>query len=406
MSVIDIPIEDFFPVIRQTMLDTYNLEAFLFRYPYEGFDKLDKGVRKLLLGNNVDAQPMYEFGTENGCHMVAIGSKLGFYNIICFLSEDENPDIIAFAPFRIEPFGPVELQKIMTNYGVAMEHKDALLRLYMGLPVLKMDDLTIAIRHLIGAFVEGFTECRLEHVDYTGSKVFPKDNETRMEEFKLDFAKEFVNRIFDCTKAVASGQQSRATEKMKSLVDFMTSFFGASTSEERKTLRYLNDILSYHMYTTMVHPNYIITQWTRFSNKIEETTSLRELQNLPFEMARRYCMLAKNYTYQNYSYLVRDVVNYIDEHLTEEITLSILAEEFEKNPSYLSNTFKKEVGKTVTDYINEKRIGESLRLLNTTSMSIADVSQKVGIIDFSYFSKLFKKYVKVSPREYKKMINK
>ena len=83
-----------------------------------------------------------------------------------------------------------------------------------------------------------------------------------------------------------------------------------------------------------------------------------------------------------------------------------LAEEFDKNPSYLSNAFKKEVGETLTSYIGKQRIQSSLRYFNTTTMSVAEVAEAVGIPDFGYFSKLFKKHVGVSPREYKKMLDK
>ena len=100
------------------------------------------------------------------------------------------------------------------------------------------------------------------------------------------------------------------------------------------------------------------------------------------------------------------MVNYIDQHLATELSLSVLAETFDKNPSYLSNAFKKEVGDTITEYINKARIQASLRYFNTTNMSVGEVADAVGISDFGYFSKLFKKHVGVSPREYKKMIDK
>ena len=125
-----------------------------------------------------------------------------------------------------------------------------------------------------------------------------------------------------------------------------------------------------------------------------------------FDMARKYSMLAKNYTYGKYSYLIRNVINYIDQHLATELSLSVLAEVFDKNASYLSNAFKKEVGDTLTEYINKARIQASLRYFNMTNMRVADVADAVGISDFGYFSKLFKKHVGVSPREYKKMLDK
>ena len=104
--------------------------------------------------------------------------------------------------------------------------------------------------------------------------------------------------------------------------------------------------------------------------------------------------------------LIRNVINYIEQHLSGELTLSVIAAEFGKNPSYLSTTFRKEVGDTLTNYISKQRIQASLRYFNTTTLSVADVSSAVGIPDFGYFSKLFRRFVGVSPREYKKMLDK
>ena len=140
--------------------------------------------------------------------------------------------------------------------------------------------------------------------------------------------------------------------------------------------------------------------------KITETTSMNELSHLPFDMVRKYSILARNYTYDKYSLLIRNVINYIEQHLSGELTLSVIAEEFGKNPSYLSTTFRKEMGDTLTNYISRQRIQASLRYFNTTTLSVAEVASAVGIPDFGYFSKLFRRYVGVSPREYKKMLDK
>ena len=113
----------------------------------------------------------------------------------------------------------------------------------------------------------------------------------------------------------------------------------------------------------------------------------------------------KNFTYDNYSYLIRSVVNYINQHLSSELSLATLAAEFDKNASYLSNEFKKEVGDTLTTYINKHRILASLRYFNTTDMSVAKY-QRRRLHHMGYFSRLFRKYVGQSPREYKKMLDK
>ncbi len=158
------------------------------------------------------------------------------------------------------------------------------------------------------------------------------------------------------------------------------------------------------MLDTSVHPLHVLQQWNTYEMKIKNTDSEKELLHFPIDMARKYALLVRNYGYDRYSYLIRNVINYIDQHLSSELTLAILAREFGKNPSYLSGAFKKETGDTITGYISKQRVQTSLRYFNTTNLSVAEVAIAVGIQDFSYFIKLFRRYVGVSPREYRKML--
>ena len=70
--------------------------------------------------------------------------------------------------------------------------------------------------------------------------------------------------------------------------------------------------------------------------------------------------------------------------------------------SYLSNIFKKETDKTVTEYVNGKRMDYAAHLLATTKQQIQSIAQICGIVDVQYFSKLFKKVKGMTPKEYRK----
>jgi len=84
------------------------------------------------------------------------------------------------------------------------------------------------------------------------------------------------------------------------------------------------------------------------------------------------------------------------------LSLNLLADHFDKNPSVLSNAFSKDMGISLTSYIQQTRIQAAVRLFNTTDMTVSEVATAVGYQDFSYFSKLFTKHVGCSPRVYRK----
>ena len=71
------------------------------------------------------------------------------------------------------------------------------------------------------------------------------------------------------------------------------------------------------------------------------------------------------------------------------------------SPSYLSALFKQEVGKTLTEYVNSKRIERAMQLLETTRLQVQTIAQNCGILDVHYFSKIFKKTTGMTPKEYR-----
>lgn len=100
--------------------------------------------------------------------------------------------------------------------------------------------------------------------------------------------------------------------------------------------------------------------------------------------------------------LVYKILDYINEHYAEPLTLEKISAEFYISKSNLSHAFKKEVGLSPMQYMMQRRIGEAQSLLVETSTAIQDIEYKLGFSDSAHFSKMFKKYVGVTPNEYRK----
>ena len=117
-------------------------------------------------------------------------------------------------------------------------------------------------------------------------------------------------------------------------------------------------------------------------------------------MIASYCMLIQKKSFQSYSPYVKQTLKYIDTHLSTPITIKNLSDHIHVSEGYLSHLFHEEVGETILNYVNRKRITNSLPLLQNRTMKIQDVCICVGIEDPNYYSRLFKKYMGISPREY------
>lgn len=102
------------------------------------------------------------------------------------------------------------------------------------------------------------------------------------------------------------------------------------------------------------------------------------------------------------SQLVAAVTNYINHHISEPITVEAMSKEFFMSRSYLSKRFKAESNITLTDFILSKKTEEAKRLLRYTNNSLTAISLYLGFSSPGHFSRVFRKYVSITPNEYRK----
>lgn len=88
--------------------------------------------------------------------------------------------------------------------------------------------------------------------------------------------------------------------------------------------------------------------------------------------------------------------------MTEEISLSVLADKFHLKPQYISQLFKSEIGVNFLAYLTNIRMEQAKKLLLTTSLSIAEVSERSGYGDYRVFTKVFKKSEGITPSQYRR----
>ena len=111
-------------------------------------------------------------------------------------------------------------------------------------------------------------------------------------------------------------------------------------------------------------------------------------------------------TAARYSPAVQKIVEYMEYGYMSNITLSNFSKELGIPLRLLSLQFKNEVGMTYTEYVQRRRITESCNLISSANESIEFISEVVGYSDTKKFRKKFKEYVGMTPREYKKSLQK
>ncbi|TBL79929.1 helix-turn-helix transcriptional regulator [Paenibacillus thalictri] len=100
---------------------------------------------------------------------------------------------------------------------------------------------------------------------------------------------------------------------------------------------------------------------------------------------------------------ISDIVQHINRHYAEQMTLTTLSEQFFISPYYLSRAFKDITSFSFIEYLNFTRIKEAQKLLRETNDKIIEVAQQVGFENIAHFGRVFKKQTKLAPLEYRKL---
>lgn len=95
------------------------------------------------------------------------------------------------------------------------------------------------------------------------------------------------------------------------------------------------------------------------------------------------------------------ILDYLEEHYNEKITLKEISENFSFHRNYICHLFRKNLDDTFSGYLTKLRVESSKKLLTESNMEISDIANEVGL-DYYYFSKLFKKFTGFTPDAYRK----
>ncbi len=209
----------------------------------------------------------------------------------------------------------------------------------------------------------------------------------------------FENKIME---AVSRGQTYKA--------EMFFNAFSPASFEQRlpDTLRnsknymiIMNTILRKAAEQGGVHPIYLDKISSGFAREMESFNTVKAIPGFMKRMFEAYCRLVRKHATMCYSTLVRNVILYIDADLSADLSLKKMAERNGVSAGYLSACFKNETGKNFVDYVNSKRMDMAKHLLKTTRLQVQTIAQHCGFLDIQYFSKVFKKYVNVTPRQYR-----
>ena len=100
--------------------------------------------------------------------------------------------------------------------------------------------------------------------------------------------------------------------------------------------------------------------------------------------------------------MIVSITKYLQNHLQEDVSLNVLAQEFHLNAQYISQLFKSEIGVGFLTYLTNIRIEHAKKLLLSTDDAISDISDQCGYNDYRVFTKVFKKKEGITPSQFRR----
>ncbi|MBQ8804198.1 MAG: helix-turn-helix transcriptional regulator [Tyzzerella sp.] len=394
--------EKCYDLLKNVLLDAFNVPAVYFTPPYQDIRKIDQGMRAFVWTNYNDRNTKVQFtDLSKPYRILIIKSNLGFYNVLVFFGADEKPDFISIGPFRNNELSANYFTQILKDAHITPSTMQRMKHLYEGMPFVQVDTIVNVTQHILGAFIPEFKELTPEFIEYADHKRPIEVNTNLIEQNFLDFSTRYHKLLSAFLAALKCGDNEKGKKALQTLFQESKFTTNLNLRNYKMLLQALNDYCHMALLETDIHPSHVLKQAFSIGVKIDSITSLTKLRQLPNEICRKYCLLVKNYSNPDFSKITKDVMAYVEFHLDEDLSLNQLAGHFKKNASALSNIFSKEAGQTLTNFIQQTRMQEAIRLFNTTHMSVSEVATAVGYHDFAYFSKLFSKIIGISPRAYR-----
>lgn len=140
-----------------------------------------------------------------------------------------------------------------------------------------------------------------------------------------------------------------------------------------------------------------------YTQSVEDATSISDLGVISRQMFEDYLQrVHKIKNMNNISTPIKNAQSYIQNNIHEKISLKEMSHDLGYTEYYLSQKFKTEIGISFNDYVQSEKIEKATLLLKTTPLTIEDISASLTFSSRSHFSTVFKKWMNMTPTQYRK----
>ena len=344
---------------------------------------------------------LYRFYDEYDCNYI-------------FLRLPEQDTYFFIGPYLLSVPSAQQISQKAAKLALTQDQAGRMQLYYSSLPLLEDENWLITMANTFATHLWGSPEQYvMEYVDYAipdryapiPYSAIPGQSDPHSLDFSaLENSYDSENKLM---AAVSKGKLHLVTAAASTVFNNGTNQRTNDSLRDRKNyMIILKTLLRKAAEYGGVHPIHLHRLSSHYADLIENTRTIKQSFSLQEDMIRDFCKLVKRHPLSKYSYYVGQTITMVQYDLSADLRLKTIAEKLNVNSSYLSTLFHKEVGCTLTEYINKQRIERSIHLLQLTAKPVQEISSECGFQDVNYFIKLFKKQTGFTPNRYRAQLGK
>ncbi len=368
------------------------------RWENPGFQEKDM-IEKLFLSLEKNTLTLYY--DRFGCRYLILLLAQPLYEI---------DRLFLIGPYLPEASTHSQAETIREKAGWDQTMGDSLFEYRNTLPVLLDEDSFLLMVRRIAAPLIGQDILPLKEMREELPQILEKALPTRDQQYEQSMAASMIQKRYqkenEWLDALLTGNYEKVLAAQRELNRFQLPGRFSSLRGAQNIAIILNTLCRKNLERAAIHPAFIDQISRNFTQRITSCVTEQEVRALQREITRDYCEMVRRYSVGDTSPLLQNIMNEALLSLDGEVSLHTLSEKAGVGESYLSARFREETGMTFSSWLREKRMTRAKELLARKELSIAQVAEQVGILDVSYFIRVFKKEVGMTPGEWRKKITK
>ncbi|MBV0929407.1 AraC family transcriptional regulator [Lentilactobacillus sp. IMAU92037] len=329
------------------------------------------------------------------------------YLIVGLIKQPQSVGMVVVGPFITNTFNREAVNDILIDNSYTVSERRRLEQLYQGLLILSSTRIADIGALLVNLFNHALIQPK--PVKLIDKRVRPHQP-TLIDvsaESQVQIEKRYLEEQ-ELIDAIAAGNKQGVEQQQHSIARITELFSNRIPHQPLRSTKNIsfvyNTLCRIAAHRGGVQPVYLNDISEKYALLIERQNTVSGLKSLTAAMALEYCALVDSVSTNQYSPMIKRAADYILLNLGHHISLAQIATEIGTNPSYLSRKFKAEVGLTITDYLNEKRISEARKYLERPTPSVTGIALMTGFNNVTYFIKVFKRVVGQTPLDYRNSV--